>query len=539
MSGPDAPAPVLPGSTRSPLWFGALLFAVAVLASIWFVDKMGRLGESLEHRHGLALVETSAALFEAATVASLEGRPGDAGTATHESVRTRLRAIREANPEFRFVYLMRPADAAGERFVFLADAEDVASPDYSGPGDPYDGPTRNLRDVLASGRPVFSDVVQDRWGTWVSALAPIRHEGRIVAVLGVDMAHETWLDAQARYRSFGLVISGLGLALVALFLVGLHLQRRAGERMSALGHQLADQLHRLEQAQEGLRLADVVVRNTSEAIMVLDPAFRVLQVNPAYERLSGRRAADVLGEVPNALREDATLMERISDAIAGGDHWEEEILATRPDGSHYPVGALAEVARDAHGRIEHFIVVLQDLSAQKALEDRLRELSATDGLTRIANRRSFDEGLQREWERAIRQGTPLSLVMADIDFFKRYNDTYGHVAGDACLQQVAAALRSGVREGGDLVARYGGEEFAVLLAGADAGAARAVAESLRAGVEALALPHAGNPATGVVTISLGVATMLPSHEHPPTALVERADEQLYRAKEHGRNRVEG
>jgi diguanylate cyclase (GGDEF)-like protein/PAS domain S-box-containing protein len=535
----DPQVPQLPEATRSPLWFGALLFTVALLASVWFVGKMGRLGESLEHRHGLGLVQTSAALFDAGKVASLAGQPGDAGTPAHEAISARLRAIQEANPEFRFVYLMRPLDAGGQRFVFLADAEDPSSPDYSAPGDVYEGPTDELRAVFESGQPVFSGAVEDDWGTWVSALAPIRHQGRVVAVLGVDMAHEDWLDVQQRYRRFGMIIAGLGLALVALFLVGLQLQRRAGERAAALGRQIADQLDRLEQAQEGLRLADVVVRSTSEAIMVLDPEFRVLQVNPAYERLSGRRADDVLGKVPPAMLADATLAQDISAAIAAGDHWHQEIWATRPDGSRYPVGALAEVVRDATGGIEHFIVVLQDLSSQKALEERLRELSATDGLTRIANRRSFDEGLQREWERGIRQGTPLSVVMADIDFFKRYNDSYGHVAGDVCLQQVAAALKAGVRQGGDLVARYGGEEFAVVLAGADADAARAVAEALRAEVESLALPHAGNPGPGVVTISLGVATLQPSHDDPPTRLVELADQQLYRAKAGGRNRVAG
>jgi diguanylate cyclase (GGDEF)-like protein len=196
------------------------------------------------------------------------------------------------------------------------------------------------------------------------------------------------------------------------------------------------------------------------------------------------------------------------------------------------------VVRDDAGAITHFVVVLQDVAAQKELEDRLRELSATDGLTRIANRRAFDDALVHEWERALRNGGPLSVVMADIDFFKRYNDQYGHVAGDVCLQQVAAALKAGIRQGGDFVGRYGGEEFVVVLPGAGADAARAVAESLRQRVEALALPHEGNPATGVVTISLGVATCEPVRGRDPTTLVEAADKQLYRAKQGGRNRVE-
>ena len=528
-----------PAATRSPVWLGGALFAIAALASVWFTGRMASFGESLEHRHGLGLAQTAAAVVDARDVVALRGEPGDIGTPAYESVRQRLRAVLDANPDFRFVYLMRPAGEGEVRFLFLADAEDPASPDYSAPGDIYDGPSENLRRVMDGAVPVFSEVVQDDWGEWVSALAPVVDEqGRVVAVLGADMAHAEWLDAQGRYRAFGVALSTLVLSLIALFTLGLHLQRLAALRQAALGRELAQRLAELEQAQEGLRLADVVVQHTSEAIMVLDPQLRILRVNPAYLQLSGRREADVLGKVPFALEHDEGLRARVEAAIAAGNHWEEEILATRPDGTRYPVGALGEVVRGADGHIEHFVLVLQDLSSQKELEARLRELSATDGLTHIANRRAFDEGLAREWARAIRQRSPLSVIMADIDFFKRYNDQYGHVAGDGCLQQVAAALKAGVRQGGDFVARYGGEEFAVVLPGADATAARAVAESLRARVQALAIEHAGNPSGGVVTISLGVATVQPGPDDLPTGLVELADQQLYRAKAGGRNRVE-
>lgn len=539
MARPVTTSPRILRHTRSPVWWGLVLLLVALLASHHFVGQMSELGQRSEQQQVLARVQTAAALLDAAQVAALHGTPADAGTPTHEHLRASLRAIRVANPEFRFVYLMRPLADRPDRFVFLADAEPPDSPDYSAPGDVYEGPSDYLQATLAAGEPQFSGRVDDPWGSWVSALAPIHHDGKVVAILGADLAHADWLANQGRYRLFALWLSALLLALICLFLFGLMLQRRAGERAAALGRQLAERVGELERAHESLRLADVVVRNTSEAIMVLDADFRVLRVNPAYERLSGRRAADVLGRLPPSMMEDSTLAGRIANAVAAGDHWQDEVWATRPDGTRYPVGALAEVVRDAEGRIEHFVVVLQDLSAQKEIEERLRELSATDGLTRIANRRTFDEWLEREWARGVRQQTPLSLVMADIDFFKRYNDSYGHVAGDSCLQQVAAALKAGVRQGGDLVARYGGEEFAVVLPGADAAAARLVAESLRQRVEALALPHSGNAATGVVTISLGVATRLPSAAQPATQLVELADQQLYRAKAGGRNRVDG
>jgi diguanylate cyclase (GGDEF)-like protein len=161
---------------------------------------------------------------------------------------------------------------------------------------------------------------------------------------------------------------------------------------------------------------------------------------------------------------------------------------------------------------------------------RLERLSSLDGLTGVANRRRFDEALDVEWRRAARSGAPLSLAMLDLDFFKDFNDTNGHLAGDDHLRQVAKALFGALGRAGDLVARYGGEEFVVLLPGMGAAEAAAVAERLRASVEALALPHNASAVARVVTLSVGVATR-------PAALVAAADEALYRAKREGRNRV--
>jgi len=137
----------------------------------------------------------------------------------------------------------------------------------------------------------------------------------------------------------------------------------------------------------------------------------------------------------------------------------------------------------------------------------------------------------------MRSNSPVSLVMADIDYFKPYNDLYGHVAGDGCLQKVAAAIAAGVQHDGALVARYGGEEFAVILPATDAGAAHAVAERIRRHVEALAIPHAGNPGVGHVTISMGLSTRTPPQTADFVSLMQSADKALYRAKESGRNAV--
>lgn len=174
---------------------------------------------------------------------------------------------------------------------------------------------------------------------------------------------------------------------------------------------------------------------------------------------------------------------------------------------------------------------------RRANED-LSRLSFLDALTGLANRRCFDEALEKEWRRAQRFGTPLALVMADVDAFKAYNDALGHPEGDRCLAAVAGVFQRSVGRAGDLAARYGGEEFVVLVPGADRAMALAFAEKLRAGCEALALPHPGSPAGPFVTVSLGAAACQPAEGLAMASLLADADAALYRAKHGGRNRVE-
>lgn len=184
------------------------------------------------------------------------------------------------------------------------------------------------------------------------------------------------------------------------------------------------------------------------------------------------------------------------------------------------------------------------LQARAMLQEHNRALTVLadhDSLTGIANRRRFEEALGQEFARAARSGAPLSLLMFDVDYFKRYNDTYGHVAGDACLRQVAHTLQESLVRPADLAARYGGEEFVALLPDTDPAGARMVAERIRQAVMALAIPHAGNGA-GVVTISAGVYTSSAGAgmaADSATAVVERADALLYQAKQSGRNQVCG
>jgi diguanylate cyclase (GGDEF)-like protein len=173
----------------------------------------------------------------------------------------------------------------------------------------------------------------------------------------------------------------------------------------------------------------------------------------------------------------------------------------------------------------------------KRQRDQLSRLLIADGLTGIPNRRAFDERLDQEWRRAVRSGTQLSLAMIDIDRFKQYNDTCGHLAGDDCLRRVAQTLHETFTRAGDFVARYGGEEFACIMPGTAEPGLAAISEIARTAVESLTIPHSASGVSPFVTISIGGACCLPTLETSPELLIARADEQLYRSKSLGRNRV--
>ncbi len=175
--------------------------------------------------------------------------------------------------------------------------------------------------------------------------------------------------------------------------------------------------------------------------------------------------------------------------------------------------------------------------ALRLVNQKVQELSLVDGLTGIPNYRKFDEYLDFCWKQMLREQTPVSIIMCDVDYFKQYNDTYGHQAGDCCLQEIAQAIQASLQRPTDLVARYGGEEFIILLPDTDHAGAKRVATSIQQTIATLEIPHSGSLADSCVSFSLGMATSVPSHGGSPESLLEAADQSLYRAKETGRNRV--
>jgi diguanylate cyclase (GGDEF)-like protein len=171
----------------------------------------------------------------------------------------------------------------------------------------------------------------------------------------------------------------------------------------------------------------------------------------------------------------------------------------------------------------------------KQMTDILEAMAWMDGLTGIPNRRRFDQVLENEWKRAQRNQMSLALIMADVDYFKAYNDCHGHGAGDICLRQVATLLAASVSRSGDLVARYGGEEFVMLMPDTDVDGAQRIAEMLCRRVEAQQIPHASSSVSAWVTISAGYAVLIPDLQQAPSILLDEADSRLYLAKNAGRN----
>jgi len=234
----------------------------------------------------------------------------------------------------------------------------------------------------------------------------------------------------------------------------------------------------------------------------------------------------------------------VTQSQSGVDH-EADYRALTRDNGYVWIRDVVHVVRNARGEVESLIGFMFDISERKKTEERLltlqselEALSFKDGLTNIANRRRLNASLEQEWETARLQGQPLSLLMIDIDYFKQYNDLYGHLRGDQCLVEVAHTL-SLVPDGSrDLVARFGGEEFVILLPGADADLAWKVAERCERRIAKQAIIHALSPHAHRLTVSIGVGTVVPGEGGKSAHFADAIDQQMYAAKKNGRNRIE-
>jgi len=290
---------------------------------------------------------------------------------------------------------------------------------------------------------------------------------------------------------------------------------------------------------------------------VLDDQRRVIIWNRACERLTGVPAAKVLGTSDQWRGFYATpryclaailalgRAEELPDLYQAHTVHDDTCLGLRAEvwcvmpsvGKRLYLAVDAGPIYDEDGKLIAVVETLRDMTEQKLAQAALQNLAVKDGLTGIANRRFFDETIEVEWLRAQREGVPLSLLLADIDHFKRYNDTYGHQKGDECLKTVAATIDDEALRPGDLTARYGGEEFAIIMPTRTRDGASRVAERVREAVFALEISHADSDVAQSVTLSIGVASMIPAVGLGPETLIAAADSALYAAKRGGRNLI--
>jgi diguanylate cyclase (GGDEF)-like protein/PAS domain S-box-containing protein len=302
---------------------------------------------------------------------------------------------------------------------------------------------------------------------------------------------------------------------------------------------------------ETSELLNLIMNNTSFAISWKDLDLFYRGCNQRFAQMCGFDSPEAMigktdYEIPWGLTNKAWADDcRSSDArvIASGEGLMHSVdLIPQENGAVLWIETSKAPIRDPTGNIVGVLGVIEDITARKRLErtledanSKVEELSRIDSLTQIANRRSFSERLEQEWSRAQREGYELSIILFNIDHFRRFNDLYGQLVGDVCLEEAAFVAASVIRRSSDFIARYGGAEFIVLLPNAGVAGACAIAETLRQEVEALRI-HVEDQVLSV-TASFGVAVGIPTFGVMPNMLISKADEMLYRAKHNGHNCV--
>ena len=289
-----------------------------------------------------------------------------------------------------------------------------------------------------------------------------------------------------------------------------------------------------------MRLYEKVFLNTLQGVMITDSLSNIILVNQAFTETTGYTFEDVQGKNPRLLssgKQPKPFYLQLWKELREKGQWQGEIWNKRKNGEIYPQFLNISAVEDNNDQVTNYVAIFTDITESKNKEKQLSLLSSQDSLTGIANRRTFDQYIHNTWNTLSNIHEPLSLIMLDIDFFKLYNDTYGHYAGDDCLIKVAGTLEESVRSM-DLVARYGGEEFAVVLPQCSLPVAKEIAESIRQNIELKQIKHEQSSTSSVVTVSVGVTTLIPGEEWSVVDLINQADKALYSAKNLGRNRVE-
>ena len=383
---------------------------------------------------------------------------------------------------------------------------------------------------------------RDYRGKNVLAMASAVPDSPWLLISKIDV-EDAFADEQ---RKEGLALGlFIGLSLLLLAMAAAYWQRKVWQRERALKQELERNMLWLNNAQKAASVGYFAYDAALEQFYMSDMACTIFGL-PANGRMSLKQWIGMLHP-----QERTQVLEAHAKAMAERTQLQAQYRIRRKcDGLGRWIQVWGEYENSvAPSRISRMAGTVQDITERKQVEEKLESYRTaleaqvrTDPLTGVANRRALDEAVAQEWNRAMRTGRPLALLMVDIDHFKPYNDCYGHLAGDQCLRQVAQAMQGQVERAGDLVARFGGEEFAVLLPETSGEQALQVARKLCDAVRALALEHDALPGLGCVSVSIGVASMAASHRPgdgraQSRQLFQQADEALYRAKQSGRDQA--
>ncbi|KAA0072518.1 diguanylate cyclase [Tardiphaga sp. P9-11] len=348
----------------------------------------------------------------------------------------------------------------------------------------------------------------------------------VLATKAEDEVLASW-RRDAAVRMMFVVALLLIIAVIGFFFIR---QLQARQRMAA----------ELEAKEADFRL---LAEESSDMVTRIGMDERIHYVSPSSSRVVGWAPEQLMGTpaLAGVNTEDLPRVKALVAALKRGDQQDARIVyrSRHRERSEIWIESTMRVTKGYEtGEINGVVAISRDMTEHKDLERKLASLATLDGLTGIANRRHFDEHLEREWARARRDGTPLSLLMIDVDQFKKYNDRYGHQAGDACLQSVAQALAAQVRRPADLAARYGGEEFVLLLPDTDRAGCELISSKIRDSLAAIGIDHELNLPSQKVTVSIGGAiAALQDAKASSSSLVEAADRALYAAKDEGRDRL--